>query len=150
MQYKLSDVAVKLNLYPNGPSISSEGSAGIDLFVASETPITIWPTKVTEIETGLYLWMNDSSVAGLLMPRGSSEIRFTNTIGLIDSDYQGQVIIKAISLGEDTVILRPKQKIAQLVLAHVVSPLSVNFQLTEEFDAKTTRGEGRFNSTGSM
>lgn len=148
MQYKITNIAEELGLYDGGAVAATPGSAGIDLYVASLRPIRIDPVLPTYISTGLHLWLGDSSIAALLMPRSSSQIRFTNAVGLIDSDYQGEILIKAVSNGDDPVILQPKQKIAQIVLVHVVSPFSVNFELVDEFHDRTTRGEGGYGSTG--
>lgn len=148
VEYIRTEIAQELNLYANGLISSTVGSAGIDLYVASTRPITIHPTIPEEIPTGLHLWIKDVSVVGLLVPRGSSKFRLTNTIGIIDSDYQGEYMVKALSNTDEPITLQPGDKFAQLLLAPIISPAQINFAEKDNFSEGTQRGHGRFGSTG--
>ena len=148
MQYIITDIAEELGLYEKGLVPSTPGSAGIDLYVAESRPVTIHPNVPTEIRTGLHLWTGDSNIAVFLMPRSSSKFRLTNSIGLIDSDYQGEYIVKALSNNDDLVTLQPGEKFAQIVFMHIVAPSQIRFMQVDDFSERTSRGTGRHGSTG--
>lgn len=149
LQYIRTDIAQELELYESGISNSTPSSAGIDLYVAEPRAIKISPTIPTEIRTGLHLWIEHDTLAGLLIPRSSSRFRLTNTIGLIDSDYQGEYIVKALSNYDETIILEPGDKFAQLVLVQIANPANLDFIEVDNFSNTTVRGWGRNGSTGS-
>ena len=149
MEYIRTELAEELELYTKGPSASTPGSAGIDLYLASERPITLHHSIPTELRTGLHIWTNDDSIMGVLAPRSSSKYRLTNTIGAIDSDYQGELIIKAISNSEDDVVtFEPGDKFAQIFLMPVIAPCRVAWAEMDNFSRGTSRGSNGFGSTG--
>ena len=159
VQFKRSDKAKSLGLYSEIKA-STPGSAGIDLFAMDDVILynnnslgNIQP--VTEIRTGLYLWTgsnedesDDFQLSQLLLPRGSSKFHLANTIGLIDSDYQGELIIRAINFSRDTIVIKEGSKVAQLILVPTLRIRPSYFIEVNDFETKTVRGEGRNNSTG--
>lgn len=150
MEYIVTNIAEELGLYEHGLVSSTPGSAGIDLFNASLRPVTLHHAIPTVIHTGLHLWTNDDSMVTILAPRSSSEFMLTNTLGFIDSDYQGELLIRAVSRHEDlTVTLEPGQKFAQMFLAPIISPARVAFKQVDNFSSSTVRGKGGFGSTGN-
>ena len=110
--------------------------------------MTLAPGQTTLIPTGLAIHINDPGLAALILPRSGlghkHGIVLGNLVGLIDSDYQGQLLVSCWNRGQTTFVIEPLERIAQLVLVPVVQ---AQFRLVEEFDA-TQRGEGGFGSTG--
>ena len=150
MQYIRTEIAQELELYEKGLVPSTAGSAGIDLYVAEERAITLHHSVPTIIRTGLHLWTNDSSLITILAPRSSSDFRLTNTLGFIDSDYQGELMIKAIAQSEDRLItFQPGDKFAQMFIMPVISPMQIAAIEVDNFSMTTDRGAGGFGSTGS-
>jgi dUTP pyrophosphatase len=147
MQYIVTDIGKKLELYKNGLQVATAGSAGIDLYAAIETPIVLSPEIPTAIRTGLKLFIEDTSLVGILLPRSSSTFRLFNTAGVIDSDYQGELIVNAISNYSFGATIAPKAKFAQLVL--LKKPTQPLFEEVTEFSSVTERGAGGFGSTGA-
>lgn len=155
--------------YYDLPQYMTNGSVAMDLCCTED--VTIRPGEVVSIHTGLAIWIgNDSNspVAGLIMPRsglGSKGLVLANTIGLIDSDYQGELIINAwnrnsVSVykysynrmysgaveNQDRIELRAGNRIAQLMF---VPAIEVQWKEVDEFSNKTARGEGGFGSTNN-
>ena len=152
MQYKLSKTAENMGLYSNGLVPSTPGSAGIDLYAAIASPVILRGDSddIVEVPTGLHLWAGKADFAIFLMPRGSSMYQLTNGIGLIDSDYQGELIAKVRNpwTWNKDVVIQPGEKFAQAVLLHILSPYNANLQRVDEFEYITSRGVGRHGSTG--
>ena len=150
MQYIRTEIAQELELYEKGLVPSTPGSAGIDLYVAEERPITLHHSVPTIIRTGLHLWTKDSNLITILAPRSSSDFRLTNTLGFIDSDYQGELMVRAISQSEDRLVtFQPGDKFAQMFIMPVISPLQIGAIEVDSFSAATERGTGGFGSTGT-
>jgi len=147
-QYKLSSRAYALGLYSKGLIAATNDSAGIELFAAIDKPITLYPDRIYEaIKTGLHIEGYGDGIiriASFLMPKSSTKIGFKNAVGLIDPDYQGELIIKAASNGNDIVTINPGQPIAQLVLMPVLIPSEQEFTLVSEFNSNTERGNNGF------
>lgn len=150
MEFIRTQTAIDLNLYEKGLKASTPGSAGIDLYVAEPRPVVLHATVPTVIATGLHLWVKDSNLISILAPRSSSRFRFTNTLGFIDSDYQGELLVRAISNSEnDSVILEPGEKFAQLFIMPVINPSQIDAIEMDNFSGVSTRGSGGFGSTGN-
>jgi dUTP pyrophosphatase len=130
------------------PAYATPGSAGLDLRACVDAAVTLAPGQTTLIPTGLAIHINDPGLAALILPRSGlghkHGIVLGNLVGLIDSDYQGQLLVSCWNRGQTTFVIEPLERIAQLVLVPVVQ---AQFRLVEEFDA-TQRGEGGFGSTG--
>lgn len=138
------------------PKFQTEGSAGVDLramFLTAESDdvakrITIPAGEVVRIGTGVAIDLNDASLAAFLVPRsglGSKGITLANTIGIIDSDYQGEIIAMIKNTSNVDVEIEFGDRIAQLLFVRVEQP---TFTLVESFTRLTERGENGFNSTG--
>ena len=130
------------------PSYATPGSAGLDLRACLDEAITLEPGQTTLIPTGLAIHIGDPGLAALILPRSGlghkHGIVLGNLVGLIDSDYQGQLMVSCWNRGQTTFVIQPMERIAQLVLVPVVQ---ARFRRVEEFDA-SARGEGGFGSTG--
>jgi dUTP pyrophosphatase len=130
------------------PAYATEGSAGLDLRAAIPDPITLRPGDTALIPTGLAIHIGDPSLAAIIIPRsglGSKHgIVLGNLVGLIDSDYQGQLMVSCWNRGRETFVVNPLERIAQLVLVPVVQ---VELNIVEDF-VGSKRGEGGFGSTG--
>ncbi|TDT40301.1 dUTP pyrophosphatase [Halospina denitrificans] len=130
------------------PSYATEGSAGLDLRACVEQPLTLAPGETDLIPTGMALHIDDPSLAAMILPRSGlghkHGIVLGNLVGLIDSDYQGQIMVSCWNRGNTTFTIEPGERIAQLVIVPVVQ---AEFELVNEFDA-SLRGEGGFGSTG--
>lgn len=143
--------------YPNlnfTPIRSTSGSAGYDLFACITEPVTIYPDEVKKIGTGVHIWLGEDEDlspevkwCGLLMPRSSNEgCVLNNTIGLLDSDYQGELIAKWRNNTDKKITFIPGQKFCQLV---IVPAFIGRLTEVEEFAGITERSNGGFGSTGS-
>jgi dUTP pyrophosphatase len=130
------------------PAYATEGSAGLDLRAAIPEPVTLRPGDTALIPTGLAIHIGDPSLAAIIIPRsglGSKHgIVLGNLVGLIDSDYQGQLMVSCWNRGKDTFVVNPLERIAQLVIVPVVQ---VDFNVVDDF-VESKRGEGGFGSTG--
>src|SRR5690606_12490150 len=130
------------------PAYASAGSAGLDLRACLESPINLQPGDTQLIGTGLAIHINDPAYAALILPRSGlghkHGIVLGNLVGLIDSDYQGELMISTWNRGQDAFTLQPFERLAQLVIVPVQQ---VQFNVVDEF-AATERGEGGFGSTG--
>ena len=124
------------------------GSAGLDLRACVEHVLTLRPGETELIPTGMAIHIGDPGYAAMILPRSGlghkHGIVLGNLVGLIDSDYQGQLFISCWNRGRTPFILNPLERIAQLVIVPV---MHANFNVVEEFDA-SHRGEGGFGSTG--
>lgn len=130
------------------PQYATEGSAGLDLRACIDEPLVIEPGATHLIPTGLAIHIADPSYAAMILPRSGMGhkhgIVLGNLVGLIDSDYQGQLMVSTWNRGQTAFTLNPMERLAQLVIVPV---LQVAFNLVEEFDT-SDRGAGGFGSTG--
>lgn len=131
------------------PEYATDGSAGLDLRACLEAPLTLNPGETQLIKTGLSIHVADPSLAAMILPRSGlghkHGIVLGNLVGLIDSDYQGELMISCWNRGETAFTIDVGERIAQLVLVPVVQ---AEFEVVSEFDA-SIRGEGGFGSTGT-
>ncbi len=130
------------------PAYATPGSAGLDLRVALQEPLQIAPQETVLLPTGLAIYIGDPSLAAVILPRSGlghkQGIVLGNLVGLIDSDYQGELKISCWNRGQEHFTAYPGDRIAQLVFVPVVQP---QFQIVSDFE-ETTRGEGGFGSSG--
>ena len=130
------------------PHYATAGSAGLDLRACIEGPLKLNPGETQLIPTGLAIHLEDPGLAAIILPRSGlghkHGIVLGNLVGLIDSDYQGEIMVSAWNRGKDAFTINPLDRIAQLV---VIPVLQVAFDVVDEFDA-STRGIGGFGSTG--
>jgi dUTP pyrophosphatase len=131
------------------PHYATEGSAGLDLRAMLEGPLTLEPGATTLIPTGLAIHIADPGLAALILPRSGlghkHGIVLGNLVGLIDSDYQGQLMVSCWNRGTDPFTMEPGERIAQLVLVPV---LQARLEVVESFD-DSQRGAGGFGHTGN-
>ena len=130
------------------PAYATHGSAGLDLRAAIDDAITLRPGDTALIPTGLAIHLDDAELAAIIIPRSGlghkHGIVLGNGVGLIDSDYQGQVFVSCWNRGKETFVVNPLERIAQLVVVPVVQ---VDLNIVESFE-ESTRGAGGFGSTG--
>ena len=131
------------------PRYATPGSAGLDLHACIDAPMTLEPGQTEMIATGLSIHVADPGLAAVILPRsglGSKHgIVLGNLVGLIDSDYQGQLLVAAWNRSQKIYTLQPFERLAQLVIVPVVQ---AQFNLVQEFNAATERGVGGYGSTG--
>ena len=147
----MKTIAVKIldsRMKEQMPAYATPGSAGLDLRACIDTPLTIEPGTTHLIPTGLAIHIADPGYAAMILPRSGMGhkhgIVLGNLVGLIDSDYQGQLMISTWNRGQMAFTLNPMERLAQLVIVPV---LQVGFEVVEEF-ADSERGAGGFGSTG--
>jgi dUTP pyrophosphatase len=130
------------------PAHATPGSAGLDLRACIDAPITIAPGETILVPTGLAIHIADPAYCAMILPRSGmghkNGIVLGNLVGLIDSDYQGQLMISTWNRSANAFTLQPLDRLAQLVIVPV---MQVAFNVVEEFDA-SDRGAGGFGSTG--
>jgi dUTP pyrophosphatase len=130
------------------PAYATPGSAGLDLRACIDAPITIEAGQTVLIPTGLAIHIGDPSYAAMILPRSGmghkNGIVLGNLVGLIDSDYQGQLMVSTWNRGQGAFTLNPMERLAQLIIVPV---LQVGFTVVEEF-GDSERGVGGFGSTG--
>ena len=130
------------------PAYATPGSAGLDLRACIDAPLTIEPGQTCLVPTGLAIHVADPGYAALILPRSGlghkSGIVLGNLVGLIDSDYQGQLMISTWNRGQANFVLNPFERLAQLVIVPVVQ---ATFNVVDEFES-SERGAGGFGSTG--
>jgi len=130
------------------PTYATPGSAGMDLRACLDTALTLEPGQTELIPTGISIHIADPSLCAMILPRSGlghkHGIVLGNLVGLIDSDYQGQLFVSCWNRGQTTFSMEPGERIAQLVLVPVVQ---AEFELVDEF-TDTERGEGGFGSSG--
>jgi dUTP pyrophosphatase len=130
------------------PQYATPGSAGLDLRAALDAALTLAPGATTLVPTGLAIHLEDPGYAALILPRSGlghkHGIVLGNLVGLIDSDYQGQLMVSVWNRGSDPFVLEPMERIAQLVIVPVVQ---AEFELVESFET-SSRGDGGFGSSG--
>lgn len=132
----------------NPPHYATPGSAGLDLRACIDHALTIHPGETVLVPTGLAIHLADPGLAAMILPRSGlghkHGIVLGNLVGLIDSDYQGQIMVSTWNRGQDSFTLQPLERLAQLV---VVPVLQVAFNVVDDF-AASERGAGGFGSTG--
>lgn len=130
------------------PAYATDGSAGLDLRACLDDAITLKPGETTLIPTGLAIYIADPNLAAVILPRSGlghkHGIVLGNLVGLIDSDYQGQLFVSCWNRGQDEFVIEPGERIAQLVFVPVVQ---AQFEIVTDFVA-SDRGEGGFGHTG--
>ena len=130
------------------PSYATPGSAGLDLRACLSEPLTLQPNAWQLVPTGMALYLQDPAYAALILPRSGlghkHGIVLGNLVGLIDSDYQGQLMVSAWNRSTTAFTIEPMERIAQLVIVPVAQ---AQFNVVTEFPA-SVRGEGGYGSTG--
>jgi dUTP pyrophosphatase len=143
---KILDARLKDPQY--APQYATPGSAGIDLRACIERAIKIRPGETILVPTGIAIHLSDPRLAAMILPRSGlghkHGIVLGNLVGLIDSDYQGEIFVSTWNRGHETFTLNPLDRLAQLV---VVPVMQVAFNVVDEFPA-SERGAGGFGSTG--
>jgi dUTP pyrophosphatase len=135
-------------LRDNLPAYATDGAAGLDLRACIESPLTLGPGRAELIPTGIAIHLDDAGYAALILPRSGLGHRhgivLGNLVGLIDSDYQGQLMVSCWNRGAEPFTIEPLERIAQMVIVPVVQ---ATLNIVDEFNA-STRGAGGFGSTG--
>lgn len=130
------------------PTYATPGSAGIDLRACINEPLQLLPGQTILVPTGMSVHIADPGLAAMLLPRSGlghkHGIVLGNLVGLIDSDYQGPLMVSCWNRGNDVFTLNPGERLAQMIIVPVVQ---VEFDIVEEF-TPTERGEGGFGSSG--
>ncbi len=130
------------------PEPATVGSAGVDLRACIDEPLEIKPGQTELIPTGMAIYIEDPSLAAVILPRSGlghkHGIVLGNLVGLIDSDYQGQLFVSCWNRGHEPFVLEPGLRMAQLVIVPVVQP---EFEVVDEF-IESKRGAGGFGHTG--
>tara|TARA_B110000008_G_scaffold222150_1_gene222704 strand:+ start:233 stop:685 length:453 start_codon:yes stop_codon:yes gene_type:complete len=144
IDYKILNPLIKEHI----PTYASEGSAGLDLRACIDDPVVINPGKTELIPTGISIFIKDTGYAGLILPRSGlghkHGIVLGNLVGLIDSDYQGELFISTWNRGTSSFTINSLDRIAQLVIVPVSQ---ATFNLVSDY-SKSDRGDGGFGSTG--
>jgi dUTP pyrophosphatase len=130
------------------PAYATPGSAGLDLRACLDEAYTLQPGEAKLISTGLSIYIGDPGLAAVIYPRSGlghkKGVVLGNGTGLIDSDYQGPLMVSCWNRSADPVVIEPMERIAQMVIVPIVQ---ATFRVVEEY-AASTRGEGGFGSTG--
>jgi dUTP pyrophosphatase len=145
LEVKVLDARMRERL----PAYATPGSAGLDLRACLDAPLTLSPGDTELIPTGIAVHIADPGHAALILPRSGLGHRhgivLGNLVGLIDSDYQGQLMVSCWNRGRDAFTIEPMERIAQLVIVPVVQ---ARFEVVETF-GESARGTGGFGSTGT-
>jgi len=132
------------------PAYATEGSAGLDLCACLDAPLNLAPNAWQLVPTGIAVYLKDPGYAAMLLPRSGlghkHGIVLGNLVGLIDSDYQGQLMVSCWNRSDVAFTIEPMERIAQMVIVPVVQ---AQFNLVTEFEAPSARGEGGYGSTGN-
>jgi dUTP pyrophosphatase len=130
------------------PTYATPGSAGLDLRACLDAPLTLAPNAWQLVPTGIAVWLRDPAYAALILPRSGlghkHGIVLGNLVGLIDSDYQGQLMVSAWNRSDTAFTLQPMERLAQLVIVPV---MQASFRVVQDFPP-TERGAGGYGSTG--
>lgn len=147
----MKSIAVKIldaRLREQMPAYATPGSAGLDLRACLDVPLTLQPGQTELIPAGMAIHIADPGLAAMILPRSGlghkHGIVLGNLVGLIDSDYQGQLFVSTWNRGNNAFTINPMERLAQLVVVPVVQ---VAFDIVDDFDA-SSRGAGGFGSTG--
>lgn len=145
IEIKIMDARLRGNL----PAYATPGSAGLDLRACLDAPLTLGANAWQLVPTGIAMYLHDPGYAALILPRSGlghkHGIVLGNLVGLIDSDYQGQLMVSAWNRSDVPFTIEPMERIAQLVVVPVVQ---AQFKIVQEFPAASQRGEGGYGSTG--
>ncbi|MEP1895808.1 MAG: dUTP diphosphatase [Alloalcanivorax venustensis] len=146
LQYRLLDARLG-DQFPL-PAYATDGSAGLDLRAMVKAPLTLNPGDTELLPTGLAIHIGDAGYAGMILPRSGlghkHGIVLGNLVGLIDSDYQGQLMVSCWNRGNSAFTIEPGERIAQLVIVPV---MQVALTQVDDFD-DSARGEGGFGHSG--
>jgi dUTP pyrophosphatase len=144
-------IALKIldeRIRPHLPAYATSGSAGLDLRACIDAPLTLSPGQAALIPTGIAIHLADPGLAAMILPRSGlghkHGIVLGNLVGLIDSDYQGPLMVSCWNRGNETFVLHPMDRLAQLVIVPVVQ---ARLEIVEDF-AASQRGDGGFGSSG--
>ncbi|GAA5784646.1 dUTP diphosphatase [Chitiniphilus shinanonensis] len=144
LDIKILDDRLRANL----PSYATTGAAGLDLRACIDAPVVLAPGATTLVPSGMAIHLADPGLAAMVLPRSGlghkHGIVLGNLVGLIDSDYQGQVFVSVWNRGHTSFTIQPLERIAQLVVVPVVQ---MQLNMVDEFDL-SERGDGGFGSTG--
>ncbi len=131
------------------PQYATEGSAALDLRACLTDPVTVLPGETVTIPSGIAININNTGLVAVLAPRSGLGIKhglvLANTIGIIDSDYQGEIIIGIRNQGQEPYTIQPGERICQMLFMPVTQ---VVLQMVENFSTETKRGSGGFGHTG--
>ena len=145
---KLDVKILDARLRENRPAYETAGSAGLDLRACIDAPLQLAPGAAALVPAGIAIHLADAGYAAVILPRSGLGHRhgivLGNLVGLIDSDYQGQIMVSLWNRSSDTYTVQPLERIAQLV---VIAVAQVGLNVVEQFDA-SERGAGGFGSTG--
>ena len=145
---KLDVKILDARLHDQLPQYATPGSAGLDLRACIDATMTLQPGETSLVPSGIAIHLADSGYAALVLPRSGlghkHGIVLGNLVGLIDSDYQGQIFVSVWNRGHSEFTMQPMERIAQLI---VVPVAQVEFNIVNDFSA-SSRGEGGFGSTG--
>lgn len=146
LQCKILDERLRDHL----PTYATDGSAGMDLRALLDAPLTLAPGECELVRTGLAIHIQDPTLAGMILPRSGlghkHGIVLGNLVGLIDSDYQGELMVSVWNRGQRPFTLEPFERLAQYVLVPVVQ---AELEVVEQF-GDSLRGSGGFGSTGTV
>ena len=144
IEVKILDTRLREQL----PSYATPGSAGLDLRACIDAPLTLAPGETQLVPSGMAIHLDDPGLAAIILPRSGlghkHGIVLGNLVGLIDSDYQGQIFVSTWNRGNAAFTLQPMERLAQLVIVPIVQ---VAFDVVDEFET-SSRGAGGFGSTG--
>jgi len=133
------------------PQYATPGSAGLDLRACLDAPLTLAPNAWQLVPTGIAIHLRDPGYAAMLLPRSGlghkHGIVLGNLVGLIDSDYQGQLMVSCWNRSDVAFTIEPMERVAQMVIVPVVQ---ARFNVVEEFGDVTSRGAGGYGSTGKQ
>jgi len=140
----------KLNEMATIPTRATNGSAGYDLSACIDAPITISPNEIVKIPTGISVTLEDENLVILIYARSSLATKFgitlANCVGVVDSDYRGEILVALTNLSGKSYEISPNERIAQMIITPVFLP---EIEVVEKL-SETIRGEGGFGSTGKM
>ena len=146
--HKLDVRVLDSRLLEQLPRYATPGSAGLDLRACLNAPVTLKPGETSLVPSGIAIHLDDPNYAAMVLPRSGlghkHGIVLGNLVGLIDSDYQGQVFVSLWNRGQADFTIQPMERIAQMI---VVPVLQIEFNVVPDFVA-STRGAGGFGSTG--
>lgn len=132
------------------PTYATDGSAGVDLRACLDAPLVLAPGQSELLNTGIAIYIGDPSIAAVLLPRSGlghkHGIVLGNLVGLIDSDYQGELLISCWNRGKDSFTIQPGERVAQMVFVPVIQP---SFNVVTDF-VTTERGDGGFGHSGRV
>lgn len=145
IELKILDERIRQHM----PAYATPGSAGLDLRACIEQPLQLQPRAWQLVPTGMAMYLHDPGYAALLLPRSGlghkHGIVLGNLVGLIDSDYQGELMVSVWNRSDTAFTIEPLERIAQMVIVPVVQ---AQFRLVEDFAASSERAAGGYGSTG--